>query len=91
MSKQISTLLNRIQTDLDTLRSLVAPDLTETTETSTGPVLRDRYTAKAAVVAKAEIERAYETGQIDYDKKRGLKMLVTKRTAGWSPAVNASV
>ena len=41
------------------------------------------YTANAAAHMKARIEEQYQQGNITSDKKRGMKMLVTKRTVGW--------
>jgi hypothetical protein len=49
------------------------------------PVLKERYTRAEAEVEKARIEEAHVADLITWDKKRGMKMLVTKRTDGWSP------
>lgn len=46
---------------------------------------RASYTAAEAEEAKAQIEVAYQRGLLGYDKKRGMKMVVTKSTEGWRP------
>ncbi len=44
-------------------------------------VVKQRYTAAEAETEKANIEAAFERGELSFDKKRGAKMLVTNRTA----------
>jgi hypothetical protein len=44
------------------------------------PVLQNRYTVSAATVTKAAIQAAFEAGLISSDRRRGMKMVVTKAT-----------
>jgi hypothetical protein len=93
----IPELLDRIMRDTQTIRHR----LTGASETPATPVrlepvstsipngaevvLKASYTQSEAVAEKAEIESLFRRGEISYDKKRGLKMKVTKATEGWSP------
>ena len=43
-------------------------------------VLADRYTAAEAVIARQQIDNAFEIGEFSSDKRRGLKRSVTCRT-----------
>ena len=52
-------------------------------------VIKSSYTAEEAIAEKIRINQAFQDGNITYDKRRGLKMLVTKATAGWSPVKTA--
>lgn len=48
-------------------------------------IIKSSYTDEEAVAEKNRIFRAFQDGKITYDKRRGLKMRVTKATIGWSP------
>jgi hypothetical protein len=48
-------------------------------------VIKTSYTSVSAKKEKERIDEAFEAGLITYDKKRGMKMMVTKHTEGWSP------
>jgi hypothetical protein len=47
--------------------------------------LREHYSKAEADDEMENIESSYRSGLISWDKKRGMKMLVTKRTEGWTP------
>ena len=81
-------LVNRIETDLAKLKTLIVPATAKPGKNAKGdkiPTIKASYTVGAAVRAKAQIDDAFADGLITYDKRRGLKMLVTKHTEGWSP------
>ena len=90
MNNIIAEALGRIAEDLAIIRdqfsgSEAAP-VADPAPITTGPIrLKNTYSKAAAIEEKARIEEAYARGEIDYDKKRGMKMVVTKATKGWAP------
>lgn len=95
MPEQIAVVLNRIAADFVLLGALLSRRVespvisdsapTENDASASYPLLKDHYSPSEAAAEKLRIEEAYENGLITWDKKRGMKMLVTKRTEGWSP------
>ena len=79
MNPEVPTILRRIETDVSLLRKLVSPDASESNGIKV-PVLRTSYTSAKAAKAKEQIEAAFRAGLITFDKKRGMKMVVTKAT-----------
>ncbi len=96
MTADFVAVLNRISADFKLLADLAQKALegggnatpsSAADPTSTAievPLLKDRYTKEEAETEKARIETAFRSDKISWDKKRGMKMLVTKRTVGWS-------
>lgn len=89
MSKTITEALARIEADVTLIRQELSGSSSEVANVvsiDAGPIrLKTSYTKAAAIAEKARIDEAYERGEITYDKRRGMKMVVTKATKGWSP------
>lgn len=95
MRDQIAAILNRIEGDIALLRkislavpsspTMPTPGSQTTRNAGEVPVIKGSYSRDEAEIAKADIEAAFLAGMITWDKKRGLKMLVTKATEGWTP------
>jgi hypothetical protein len=95
MTEEIAAILDRLERDVALLRGLVGKPATKSTARSpashakndhvTIPELKESYTKREAKQEKLRIEDAFRARLISYDKKRGMKMLVTKATEGWFP------
>lgn len=92
MSTEVTKALARIEADTALIRRLVsAPAPQQPAKApkkgnkAVVPEIAASYTPDEATVAHQQIESAYQAQLIDYDKKRGLKMRVTKATVGWTP------
>lgn len=85
----VADALARIAEDVAIIREQLAgaaPAPSNVVPISSAPIrLKKTYTKAAAIEEKARIDDAYARGEIDYDKKRGMKMVVTKATKGWAP------
>jgi hypothetical protein len=84
MTDEIEAILSRIEGDVALIRKMIVTELSLSSNPNI-PVLKKSYTKKVAEQAKLDIEAAFRRGLISYDKKRGMKMQVTKATVGWSP------
>jgi hypothetical protein len=93
MSAEVLKALGRIEADIAFVRRelsapLSAPAPKQAKSSKKGavtiPEIAASYTPDEAKMAHQQIEAAYEAGLILYDKKRGMKMRVTKATVGWS-------
>lgn len=93
----VAEALARIAADVAIIREQFenaseAPTASNVVPITSGPIrLKKTYTKAAAIQEKARIDEAYARGEIDYDKKRGMKMVVTKATKGWAPPRPAPV
>lgn len=76
--------LDAIEAQIRNIRAQFAASL-DTSSVSNEIVIKSSYTQDAAIEEKVRIEHAFREGNITYDKKRGLKMLVTKATENWCP------
>lgn len=85
INEEILTILGRIDADLALVRQYISGNETEDVKTGAIPGLRSQYTRQQAIVARRNIDAAFQRGEITYDKRRGMKMVVTKSTIGWSP------
>ena len=89
MNTIVAEALARIAEDVAIIREQLAgtaPAPSNVVPITSAPIrLKKTYTKAAAAAEKARIEDAYARGEIDYDKKRGMKMVVTKATKGWAP------
>lgn len=81
----VDAILERIGNDLTSLRDILTSSTGAKLDDVSPPVLKAKYTVVEAEREKDRIEAAYLAGAYSWDKKRGQKMLVTKRTIGWSP------
>lgn len=84
--RDVAAALGRIEADVAFIRRRLAG---QSVNKSNGevkvPVLQGSYTPEEAERVRTEIEAAFRSGLISYDKKRGMKMTVRKATIGWSP------
>lgn len=90
MNTTIADALGRIAEDVAIIREQLtgnpAPAPSNAVPITSAPIrLKKTYSKAAAIEEKARIDDAYARGEIDYDKKRGMKMVVTKATKGWAP------
>ncbi len=85
MSKNILAAIARIDADVALIRQELESGVSLPTPSAGEIKLKSSYSKSAAIAEKARIDEAYERGEITYDKRRGMKMVVTKATKGWTP------
>lgn len=70
--------------EIDKQLNILKTELNVASEETDKIIIKSSYTAEEEVAEKNRIDKAFQDGKITYDKRRGLKMLVTKSTIGWA-------